>query len=700
MDSALLQELGEHLVGKPYIAVAELVKNSYDADATIVEIELEPENDRIRVSDNGHGMDFTEFKDFWMRIGSVHKREMRISRNFHRPMTGSKGVGRLAVQYLADELTLITISEKDPSIKFEAYVKWSEAIKAEELTEATVHYELKTSEKEEFEKGTHIILTSLKHDWEIKFVRELAKEIWWLQPPFRNPLSVYEGSKQELDIRFESPEKDYVNVFNKQIHTILNIWYAKIIGKNNNGNITLSLEFAGEEPIIQKYFIENCNLVNGNYEIRIFNLYGRQPYGIKVGEARKYFNEFGGVHVYDGSFHLPYYGDPKNDWLKVEVDHSHRLTISKLLPKDFQIDRGLQFLPTLSRILGVVNVDTSKEPDLHLLITRDRLQETEAFANLVKIVRWGLDYYAYEQKKRSLEIQESIAKIEEPKYRRIEQVLDIYKSEIPKETYENVKDDIKKVSAEIETEAEQIAKRVGLMGSLATAGITSLAVQHETRRQFFTIDDILKNLDKIIFFIEDYEVKNKLLKIKKDLSSWIKRVKMSNSLYSYLLDIEDIKIKKRYPARTVIEDVANQVKILLRGIPIDSSKVEYMLLPEASLVEWSSIFQNVFINAFNALLDSEIKIIQVSLSINGRDREILVQDTGCGIDLKDSDTLFEPFVRKLKISPERRALGYGGTGLGLTIVRLIAHNIGCEVSFVEPEEGFNTAFSLRWRECE
>lgn len=68
------------------------------------------------------------------------------------------------------------------------------------------------------------------------------------------------------------------------------------------------------------------------------------------------------------------------------------------------------------------------------------------------------------------------------------------------------------------------------------------------------------------------------------------------------------------------------------------------------------------------------------------------------MDLKDAEELFKPFVRRLKISPERQALGYGGSGLGLTIVRTVARYIGCEVSFVEPKNGFSTAFSLRWRQ--
>jgi hypothetical protein len=68
VDAALLRELGERLVGQPHVALAELIKNSYDADAAAVEVRIEP--GRIEVSDNGQGMTLSEFKRFWMRIGS------------------------------------------------------------------------------------------------------------------------------------------------------------------------------------------------------------------------------------------------------------------------------------------------------------------------------------------------------------------------------------------------------------------------------------------------------------------------------------------------------------------------------------------------------------------------------------------------------------------------------------------------------
>src|SRR5207302_564282 len=96
--------------------------------------------DRIEVVDNGHGMNFAEFKNFWMRVGSPHKESQRYSRGLHRPLTGSKGVGRLAAQFLARELELTTTSDSDTATEIVASVNWSNAIRARELTRATAEY--------------------------------------------------------------------------------------------------------------------------------------------------------------------------------------------------------------------------------------------------------------------------------------------------------------------------------------------------------------------------------------------------------------------------------------------------------------------------------------------------------------------------------------------------------------------------------
>ena len=68
-------------------------------------------------------MTFDEFKDFWMRIGTIHKKEEERSRG-GRLMTGSKGVGRLAVQFLAHELRIKTFPPNENRKGLEAHINW------------------------------------------------------------------------------------------------------------------------------------------------------------------------------------------------------------------------------------------------------------------------------------------------------------------------------------------------------------------------------------------------------------------------------------------------------------------------------------------------------------------------------------------------------------------------------------------------
>src|ERR1700719_107447 len=83
IESRILRELGERLVKQPEVALLELVKNAYDADARTCEIVYEPPN-RILVRDDGHGMTLDEFKNGWMRIGTSAKESSPRSSIFER----------------------------------------------------------------------------------------------------------------------------------------------------------------------------------------------------------------------------------------------------------------------------------------------------------------------------------------------------------------------------------------------------------------------------------------------------------------------------------------------------------------------------------------------------------------------------------------------------------------------------------------
>jgi signal transduction histidine kinase len=344
-----------------------------------------------------------------------------------------------------------------------------------------------------------------------------------------------------------------------------------------------------------------------------------------------------------------------------------------------------------------VSVDTSTETQLKITITRDRLQENDAYEDLRLTVRYALHFYAMEEARRTFARYERERGVQGPKIQSLDDVLDRYKDKIATKEFPLIRRDIHKVTDQIETEAEHAAQTVGLMGSLATAGISSLALQHQLRQQFANAEAIITSLGEIK--TDNASVEKKINELKEALSNWLSRARATNDLFSFMRDPRNIKDRKRYQARVLVDDVAHQLRALARGIPISSKRIQSELfLPSGSIAEWSAVFQNVFTNAFNALVDADLKMIDVSSRADAYESQILVQNTGVPIDLDEAEEFFEPFVRKINISPERQMLGYGGTGLGLTIVRMIANNLGCTVGFVIPEKGYNTAFSLKWRE--
>ena len=108
IESRILRELGERLVKRPEVAVVELIKNSYDADATKCSVVCDF-NKSISVVDNGCGMNLQTFTTGWMRIGTSSKEYIEFSERYFRRITGEKGIGRFAVRFLGRKLHLESV---------------------------------------------------------------------------------------------------------------------------------------------------------------------------------------------------------------------------------------------------------------------------------------------------------------------------------------------------------------------------------------------------------------------------------------------------------------------------------------------------------------------------------------------------------------------------------------------------------------
>ena len=734
VDAELLRELGERLVGRQYIALAELVKNSYDADASRVEIRIS--DDCIEVSDNGHGMTYGDFAGRWMRVGSPHKVAEMRSPELKRRLTGSKGVGRLAVQFLARELELNSVPNRSRfqqgSVPRELYsvVDWDSAVRARDLTHATALYELREPEGPNFPldqpHGTTVTLGKLKHDWTPKDFEDLAREVWFLQPPFSALTGVAESENADtFEVELIASDPKVVSAFNDQMPRILDLYSSRLVGRllpnvscdrsPRQRKAVLSLELEGQttHPFEFQLPVQGdapCFIDELEFEIRIYTLHNRQPYGIPVQQARNYLAQWGGVHIYDAGFRIPYAG-PAADWLSLEIAHSHRLAQSKLLPPELNVPDGLNFLPTNSRVLGVVNIDTAHEgrisnqngtpsnQHLQIQVSRDRLVSNKAFHQLGDAVRFALDYYA--TRLAALRIKEKAAKraVESPRrlVQNVWDVLERHEDDIPKPVASRLKTELTKTIDSVREESEWTRRQSGLLGAMATIGSTAIAFDHQFNQQLRILEHHNTALHEAIK--ADPRLSESIGSIVQSVKRWLRDVRATRLIFSPVSDERNRTMVTRFIAKPLVRGLADDLQTILRGVNVDVSGIDrQMLLPRASYPVWMAIFHNVFMNAANAMFDSDTKLISASSFKQGRRQGLRVQDTGVGIDLAQAESLFEPLTRGLELSAEQRTLGYGGTGLGLAIIRMLATDANVDVAFIEPTAAFSTCIEIAWSE--
>lgn len=707
VDAALLRELGERLVGKPHVALSELVKNSYDADATEVEIRFD--DDSITVADNGTGMSRSDFIDHWMRVGTVHKQNNMVTPR-GRIVTGSKGIGRLSAQFLGEELELV--SKKKGEDFFEAAVNWPENIDAGDLIRAGA-YVIPSRSKQlingRYSTGTSITIRGLKQSWGKDELRDLARELWFLQPPEELFKSL--DKKDKFRVSLTGVAENVERSFSYQMRQAFDNWMAVIEGKLENGSkgkgSHVTVTFKNGDKYSASYKVNTSLLDYARFKIYVFKLSGKQTGGVEVTQARKYFRTYGGVHVYDNGFRLPFYGGEEQDWLGLEYDHSHRLNRSNLLPAEFQVASGLNDLPTNGRIFGLVQISTSHERRiatqaelrrgnyLNVQVTRDRLIDNAAFKQLVDTVRWALDFYAmrsYERRQKAklseaLEIPETEKTTSEIRQKLFQISLNA-PAKVAKEI-ERVSEKFKELQELEDQRKSAINSERILLAALATTGMAALAMEHELQKELVLLYGIRDKLKSKRGTLNEASVVEALDK-------WADRTTRARKLFSPLMNEYDREKRNRYKARKVLEQIVKNSEAVMRDVNVEFNIRQDLHLPEATFAAWNAIFQNVLFNAVNAMIDSKVRRISCSDEFSNGEHSIYVQDTGAGVRLHDSSELFRPFVRRLEIPEERKSLGLGGMGIGLTIVKMVADSLDCEVSFVEPKPPFSTAFKISW----
>ena len=283
-------------------------------------------------------------------------------------------------------------------------------------------------------------MKGLKQDWNEEQIRDLGRQLWMIQSPIPQygKLTTETTDPNAFRVELNSWRGDLADAFDKQMKAALENYDAIISGElvreGSRSKVHVKVSFRHGKSYSETFDMDPL-VEKARWNIRVFKLQGRQFEGVKVGDARTYFERFGGVQVYDAGFRLPYYG-VEQDWLGIEFDHSHRRNKSALLPDRLHVRRALNDLPTQGRLFGVVAIDTGREARsgnerdqdsgeyLKIQVTRDRLVINRAYAVLKDAVRWSLDYYASRERIRE-EGNLEIKRPDEPSTEKIGRIRDL-----------------------------------------------------------------------------------------------------------------------------------------------------------------------------------------------------------------------------------------------------------------------------------
>lgn len=160
----VLNHLGINLYSNIPAVLSEIVANSWDADATKVNISIG--KDEITIQDDGCGMSENDVNNHFLNIGYQKRTKQQTSQKFKRPFMGRKGIGKLSMFSIAKEIDVIS-AKKNNAGKLEISAlrmnvdKITEIIKKNSDEEYHPE-ELDVAHYSSMKEGTRIVLKQLK----------------------------------------------------------------------------------------------------------------------------------------------------------------------------------------------------------------------------------------------------------------------------------------------------------------------------------------------------------------------------------------------------------------------------------------------------------------------------------------------------------------------------------------------------------
>lgn len=674
----VLQLLGDELIGSPRLAVFELVKNSYDADANeaVVQLDLASSDEpAITVTDDGEGMSPEVLQSVWLAPGDDHRRKERDQRmrteKHHRLPLGEKGLGRFAVHKLGNRIRLTTRARDCDECVVD--IDWNELISKPYLDKAPVTITVRPPEIFTGERtGTQIKVCELRPPtWTRPEVRRLHSQITSICSPFKEPGGFRATLKVPGQDSWIEGLPDFAEIIDRAIWKFVFLledgkldWtyeFRQVPGFNlgrrlvsKDGDRLKLPRKRSDGRMDKKVVADEATTAEIGPILGEFHVFDRDREVLRrLGDTRlltSYLDENGGIRVYRDGIRVYNYGERGDDWLGLDLRRVNQPT------------RGI----SRNIILGAVHLSLESSDGLIEKTNREGFVENHACDRLRRIVLGALGTLEDERQIDKERIRRFTEKPSDPTVSRIEKPIHELRRALAKH---EVGETFERYVAKIEHDYTNMQE------TLLTAGMSGLnlaVVFHEVERG-------VRALHQVIVDGKDMEAAanqaRELMRVLDGFSTLLRRDS-----------------KKRHRVQELV--AAAEKFNLLR---LRHHRIEFCcpLLEDATLDFASTFSFGLVLGALNNLIDNALYWLRVRWPELSKDNKtsqrclyvgtsnefehgpaIVVADNGTGFQGDSSDHVVRPFFTR---KPD-------GMGLGLYYANLAMELNGGYLAFPDREE--------------
>ena len=698
----LLTMLGDQLIKNEQIAVTELMKNSYDADADWVRVSFEnfgkdykiQDDSRIVIEDNGRGMTHDVITNAWMNPATPNKFTKDVNEQrtpCGRVIQGEKGIGRFAMLKLGKTIEMVTRPEgKDVEYKlvfdFNKYDDdfLTEDEKKKDIFLDDLGFELEKAAPNVFvsrditfgnrtfsgpvnAKGTRIVISNLRGAWSEKKFKSLSDS-------FERFGGLFGGQEQE--IAEETKSKNFtIGLFHngeyllneRRAENLASLTEQKAVLSVENGiydNVKQELRFTLnglprtldlDDPYVKslrvfrdrflledkKTYREVSDFGPFAFEFYIFDFVAKDESRYFLNNEQKNLVKEHRVYLLRDGIRVQPYGEPTDDWLMIDMD---RGTISA--SSNFSNDQ----------IVGRVNITKANNTHLKDKTNREGLIDdgyyTQDFICVIKTLLAYLRKTAYKHYQESQKKKDSIEKQRKDAVKKaIETLAEQFSDNKTASTL------ITQLKSSYENEKRYLLERAERTESLAAVGLSVETTSHDIMLMMNRGLDALSKLmkDSISDNFDPSAIPGELQKL--------------YGIFSYvgnqLQDMQQLFVsakqrRKRIRVKDLLDKVIRlysnimnrngiEVRVDIRGPPL------LAVCTDADLLQ---LLINLFDNSVFWLTITGKPKKNILVTLDGNSQQMLFSDDGCGILEDDAPYIFDAFYS---------GKGEEGKGLGLYI---------------------------------